>query len=113
MASCNSSMAYEEGGGKTMEFSETIIQRVWKKGKIVSTHKPSLWRKDDCGAWMKRDEFRNRRSEYGWEIDDISPGGPDALCNVRPVHWQNNVDQMSGLLKCHVTAHGVNNRQAR
>lgn len=110
LTSCDCAVARPREGGRTMEYSEIIIQRIWKKGKIVSTHKSSLWRKDDCGAWMKRDEFGNRDSEYGWEIDDISPGGPDALCNVRPLQWQNYVDKMSGLLKCNVTAHGVNNR---
>ena len=109
LTSCDCAVARPREGGRTMEYSEIIIQRIWKKGKIVSTHKSSLWRKDDCGAWMKRDEFGNRGSEYGWEIDDISPGGPDALCNVRPLQWQNHVDKMSGLLKCNVTAHGANN----
>ena len=91
-----------------MSFSPDIIQKVWEKGKPVENNDPNVWRKDDCGAWIGRNYYGNRNSQYGWEIDHISPGGPDTLSNLRPLQWQNNVDKSDGRLKCNVTADGTN-----
>ncbi len=92
-----------------MSFSEEVVQQVWEKGKIVSGNDPKIWRKDDCEAWIERSKYGNRDSQYGWEIDHISPDGPDTLSNLRPLQWKNNVDKSDGSLKCNVTANGVNN----
>ncbi len=96
-----------------MSFSEATIQSVWEKGSRVTNNDPSIWRLDRCGAWMQRGKYGNRASEYGWEIDHISPGGSDSLSNLRPLQWQNNVDKGDGRLKCKVTAKGVHNAVKR
>lgn len=80
------------------------IQDVWEKGTIVKNYDKDKDRQDQCGAWIKRDEYGNRNSSYGWEIDHISPGGADILSNLRPLQWQNNVDKSDGRLKCNITA---------
>lgn len=92
-----------------MGVSEETIQKVWEKGKIVSNNSPDVWRKDQCGAWIKRTEHGNRDSQYGWEIDHISPDGGDSLSNLRPLQWKNNVATGEGRLKCPVTAQGTRN----
>ena len=92
-----------------MAWDELTIQKVWEKGKIVEGYDPSKWRKDECGAWIGRQYYGDRKSQYGWEIDHISPGGPDVLSNLRPLQWENNVDKSSGRLKCNVTASGTQN----
>ncbi len=92
-------------------WSDDTIQKVWEKGKVVSNNDPAEWRKDDCDAWIARNQYGNRDSKYGWEIDHISPGGPDTLSNLRPLQWQNNVDKSDGRLKCNVTASGTDNVQ--
>lgn len=89
-----------------MSFSDVIIQKVWEKGQVVAGISPAVWRKDQCGAWIKRTEYGNRDSQYGWEIDHISPGGTDDLDNLRPLQWQNNVDKSNGRLKCRISAVG-------
>jgi hypothetical protein len=76
-----------------MAFIEEMIQQVWEKGKIVSKNEPNVFRKDECGAWIRRNQYGNRNSQYGWEIDHISPGGPDTLSNLRPLQWKNNTDK--------------------
>jgi hypothetical protein len=96
-------------GGRKMGFDEETIQKVWEKGEVVSNNDPNIWRKDQCGAWIKRTEYGNRNSEYGWEIDHISPEGGDGLSNLRPLQWKNNVDKGEGRLKCPVTAQGIHN----
>ena len=54
-------------------YSEAIIQSVWDKGIIVPPYNPSNFRKDKCGAWMDWNEYGNRESKLGWEIDHIIP----------------------------------------
>lgn len=90
-----------------MAFEEITIQKVWDKGQVVSGYDSRIWRKDQCGAWIKRDQYGNRNSQYGWEIDHISPsanGGKDVLYNLRPLQWKNNSSKSDGRLVCVVTA---------
>jgi len=92
-----------------MTWSEEMIQKVWEKAKKVENANPDKWRKDECGAWIGRNNYGNRDSQYGWEIDHISPDGADILSNLRPLQWENNVDKRDGRLKCNVKASGNKN----
>jgi hypothetical protein len=93
-----------------LSFSEELIQLVWEKGQVVPNNNPDTWRKDECGAWIKRNQHGNRESQYGWEIDHIGPDGGDDVQNLRPLQWENNVATSdSGQLSCVVQAQGVNN----
>lgn len=90
-----------------MAFDERTIQVVWEKGQIVSGQDPKVWRKDECGAWIKRHEYGNRDSKFGWEIDHITPqskGGSDMISNLRPLQWENNATRQDGRLTCPVKA---------
>jgi hypothetical protein len=92
-----------------MAFSDADVQKVWEKGKTVPGRDPAQFRHDECGAPIARGQYGNRKSVYGWEIDHISPGGSDAISNLRPLQWQNNVAKSDGKLKCVVTSNGNNN----
>ena len=92
---------------------DALVQKVWEKGKVVSGVDSSRWRKDDCDAWIGRVEYGDRNSQYGWEIDHISPGGPDTLSNLRPLQWENNVAKSDGRLGCVVTSSGNKNVPAK
>lgn len=95
-----------------MSMDDNIIQRVWEKGQVVSNNDPNEWRKDDCDAWMERNQYGNRDSQYGWEVDHIkhlSHGGSNDLGNLRPLQWQNNAHRSDGRLTCVVTASGTSN----
>ena len=92
---------------------DELVQKVWEKGRVVPGADPNRWRKDECSAWIGRLEHGNRNSPYGWEIDHISPGGPDILSNLRPLQWQNNVSKSDGRLVCAVTSSSNKNVSAR
>jgi len=92
-----------------MAWSDEVIQKVWEKAAAVTGNDTDEWRKDECGAWIGRRYYGSREAQFGWEIDHISPGGSDALSNLRPLQWENNVDKSDGRLKCNVTASETRN----
>lgn len=95
-----------------MSFSEQDIQAVWQKGSIISGNDPTIWRKDQCGAWIGRKFYGDRNSQYSWEIDHIKPesdGGGDELSNLRPLQWENNSSKQEGRLTCPVKSKDGNN----
>ena len=92
--------------------SKEFLDAVWAKGTVVSGNDPTVWRKDQCGAWIRRSLHGNCYNQYGWEVDRISPGGPYTIGNCRPLQWRNNRDKGDGRLKCKVSASGVNNVDA-
>ena len=51
-------------------FSKELIQKIREqKSRAVSDQNPNLWRKDESGAWVRREHYGRRDSEFGWEIE--------------------------------------------
>jgi len=74
-------------------YTDEKLQKIWEKGIEVKNYDKDLYRKDVCGAWMKRDEYGRIESNYGWEVDHKKPeslGGSYELENLRPMQWANN-----------------------
>lgn len=75
------------------DFTDNEIERVWEKASIIENNNPNKFRKDYAGAWIKRSDYGNTKSEYGWEIDHIRPLAADGTyddSNLLPTHWRNN-----------------------
>ena len=74
-------------------YEPDVVERVWKLDQIVSGNDRQVWRKDEFGAWIHRRDYRQRHSEFGWEIAEagyrMRASGLEAL---RPMQWQNHVD---------------------
>lgn len=70
-----------------MMFNKEIMKRVWGKALPLLNDDPNRVRKDKCGAWIVFDEYGNRNSQFGWEIDHIIPiskGGTDEIETFSP-----------------------------
>lgn len=87
-----------------MAYSEELIQQVWEKARVLPDQDPVEWRQDECGAWLKRQAYNQGIADHGWVIVNTSPGGPDTLENLRPLHCGNTFDLATGKAHCHVTA---------
>ena len=95
-----------------MAFSDETKLAVWNKAQVVSGNDPASWRKDQCGAWIGWAFYGNRDSQYGWEIDHITPvskGGSDNISNLRPLQWKNNASRQDDRLYCVITSQGNKN----
>lgn len=90
-------------------YDREVVERVWSFGTKVSGNDPELWRKDEFGAWMHKLNYRKRASEFGWEICDNAIGGAHGIAALRPMQWQNYVDQVAATTQSRVTADGLRN----
>lgn len=104
-------MTYGIFGG-LRSFDDYTIEAVWQKARPLEGNNPAIFRQDACGAWIKRDHYGSRLSQWGWEIDHIVPdskGGSDSIWNLQPLHWKNNAAKGDGALVCAVRASGAAN----
>lgn len=105
----------DQGLALSSDFSDpgydgAVIRTVWDNGDPIPGNDPDLWRKDQFGAWIHRLDYGKRHSEFGWEICDLSAGrGAGGLAALRPMHWQNYIDQVAALTRRRVTAEGIRN----
>lgn len=78
-----------------MTLSDDIIQEVWNKGRKIEGLDENKFRLDACGALIMRDKYE-MTNQYGWKVDHIIPrskGGDDALINLRPLHYLNDMSK--------------------
>ncbi|HIF9519421.1 TPA: HNH endonuclease [Photobacterium damselae] len=99
-----------------MSWTEETKNAVWNKAqKSSAENEKKGFRKDQCGAWIKKEQYGNRNSKHGWEIDHITPqsqDGKDNLSNLRPLHWKNNAARQDGRLVKSVYSEGTKNIDA-
>lgn len=83
-----------------MTFDDETIDKVWSKAREIPGQDPDAVRQDACGTPMARDDYGNRDSDVGWEIDHKDSQGGDNLSNLQPLQWENNANKGDGELKC-------------
>ena len=95
--------------------TEELIDTAWERAKEVDGCDPDQIRKDCCGALIKRSEYGNRDSQYGWEVDHIFPkskGGDDNESNLRAMQWENNASKGEDFPRYWSAVKENNNRNA-
>lgn len=91
-------------------YGAEVIQSVWETAQPVAGNDPQVWRRDESGAWIHRLAYRNRRSEFGWEIADCAYTlRAFGLAALRPMQWQNYVDFLVASRGSVITADGLRN----
>jgi hypothetical protein len=92
-------------------WTEEQIRKAWNQGQIAERSNPDMWRKDVCGAWVSRQEYGNKNSIYGWEIDNGNPpaDGANDGSGLRPLQWKNAAARKEGKPTCAVIAYGGEN----
>jgi hypothetical protein len=93
-----------DGGRSLMPIDEGVVQTVWERGRVKSGQDPRMWRQDECGAWLHREQYGNPESEYGWKILSVAPDAQNDVDDMRPFHWSNDFDIANGRPLCEVTA---------
>ena len=87
-----------------MEVNNDTVQSVWEKARATNDKDPGEWRKDECGAWIKRDHYGNQGSDFGWKIEPITAGEQQPLENLRPYQHENSFVLDIDKSRCLVTA---------
>lgn len=88
-----------------MDWNEALIDKVWEHARVLPEADPGTWRQDECGAWIRRDQFGHEHAEFGWKIERVIAGGvPDAAQGLRPFHNRNHYDVANGKAHCRATA---------
>ena len=91
-------------------YDRSVIDSVWQFAEIVAGNDPALWRKDEFGAWINRLDYGHRHSQFGWEICEIaSSRAATGLSALRPMQWQNYLDQVAAMTQSRITADGSRN----
>jgi hypothetical protein len=91
-------------------YDRGVIDSVWQFAEIVAGNDPALWRKDEFGAWINRLDYGHRHSQFGWEICDVARSrATTGLSALRPMQWQNYLDQVAAMTQSRITADGTRN----
>lgn len=91
-------MKMKNDDGTWTEYAKRLV---WSKAPLLDPRNPDGFRLDPCRALMSWEEYGNRDSDLGWEIDHIVPEQTlkdknvpqeliDNIDNLRPMHWRNN-----------------------
>ena len=83
-----------------MTFNDEMIDKIWDKAREIPGKDPDNIRQDACGTSMRKDDYGDRDSNLGWEIDHKDPQGSDNLSNLQALQWKNNVNKSDGELQC-------------
>ena len=91
-------------------YDAQVIEGVWRSAQVVAGNDPEIWRKDEFGAWIHRLAYRNRHSEFGWEIAESAfTSSAFGIASLRPLQWQNYLDFLVAARSSVITADGLRN----
>ena len=102
--------APRQPGEAERAYSQEVIGQVWRFAQSIPGNDSELWRKDELGAWIHRLAYRNRNSEFGWEIADCAYTLRSyGIAALRPMQWQHHLDFLVASRGSVTTADGLRN----
>lgn len=84
-----------------MTYSEAVVDKVWERARVATDLDPTVWRKDECGAWIRRDQYGSLHSDYGWKIEHTKAAAGDVE-HMRAFHRDNAFNANTGSAICRV-----------
>jgi hypothetical protein len=97
-------------GASERGYDALVIEGVWRSAQVVPGNDPEIWRRDEFGAWIHRLAYRNRHSEFGWEIAASAfTASAFGIASLRPLQWQNYLDFLVAARSSVITADGLRN----
>lgn len=90
-----------------MNYTKELLDEIWEKATYINVENEKRgFRKDSCGAWIKRDQH-GEEGKYGWEVDHIYPESKaidddipeekyNDIVNLQPLHHKNNGSEGKG-----------------
>ena len=76
-----------------------LLEEVWQKAQSVPGVDPELYRVDEEGSMIRKTDFNNEGSIYGWCFFHLKPvwdGGNDDVWNLKPLSVINKILFMAG-----------------
>jgi hypothetical protein len=93
-------MSLFELGFLGLDAEERKKRAAWANATPIPGYDDAIYRRDRFGWAMRWSDHGDRSSEYGWEIDHVTPvalGGTDDPWNLAALHCRNNAS-LGGLL---------------
>lgn len=87
-----------------VRIDDELLSRAWESARAVPDFDRSDWRQDQCGAWIRRDQYDHPASEFGWRILDVAAGHKNEPDTLRAFHVRNTFDVAQGRPVCRVHA---------
>jgi len=84
-----------------IDFKLGLLEQVWEKACSIPGMDPTLFRRDYHGAVIRKTEFNNEASIYGWCFHHLTPvweGGSSDLGNVAPLNCTNKLQTLAGCI---------------
>jgi hypothetical protein len=89
---------------RATQYDQAVVDDVWNQSSAMAERDPRHWRRDQCGAWICRDDYGSSESAFGWWIADLSEPGSGEIPDLRAFHHRNGFDVTNGVALCHMSA---------
>lgn len=64
-------------------YPREIIDEIWLSAEPIEGNDAALWRADEFGDRIQRQDYGKPGSQFGWGISETSPG------RLKPLHMRN------------------------
>ncbi len=84
-----------------INFKLPLLDLVWEKACSIPGMDPGLVRLDEQGTVIRKSEYNNESSIYGWCFHHLKPlweGGDSEVGNVTPLNCTNKIITLAGFL---------------